>query len=80
MPAKTITPMKQEGVDPGVNDNEALQTACKDHHTSVLRHLLTDKRVDASARSNEAIQIASAKGFADIVALLLKDPRVDPGR
>ena len=66
------------GVDPSVNNNEAIRKASENGHTEVVKVLLADNRVDPSVRDNEAIREASYKDHSEIVKVLLADDRVDP--
>jgi len=67
-----------DGVDPTVNHNEAIQLAAGYGHTETVRLLLSDKRVDPSVNHNWAIRCAADNGHTEIVRLLLSDKRVDP--
>jgi hypothetical protein len=65
-------------VNPGDEQNKALQVACERGHIDVVNLLLSDSRVNPSDKENLAIQCASKKGHVEIVKLLLADSRVDP--
>jgi hypothetical protein len=68
-------------VDPSVDDNSAIRTACFMGHHEIMKLLLTDSRVDPSANENEAIvEVCNSSAYERdiVVQLLLADPRVDP--
>ncbi|MCI0382818.1 MAG: ankyrin repeat domain-containing protein [Chlamydiae bacterium] len=65
-------------INPGANNNAAIQLASQNGHFKVVKELLEDSRVDPSANNNEAIRNASEKGHLEVVKELLNDPRVDP--
>jgi len=65
-------------VDPGANDNVAIQVASEIGNLEIFKMLIVDDRVDIVANNNMSIFIASKKGNLDIVRELLHAERVDP--
>lgn len=66
------------GVDPSSNYNEAIEVACQNGSTELVRLLLQDDRVDPGVDGDYPIGIASENGYTETVRLLLQDDRVDP--
>jgi hypothetical protein len=75
----------ERGVNPGANDNAALQRACEKGQTEIVRLLLdlpVERGVNPGANDNAALQRACEKGQTEIVRLLLDFPverGVNPG-
>lgn len=67
--------LKLQLVDPSIQDNQALISACEYHSVKVLRLLLRDKRVDPTARDGLALTLATERGYSRTIALLTSDPR-----
>src|SRR3984885_7268658 len=67
-----------KGVDPAVDDNEAIKLASRNRRDEVVKLLLSDKRVNPAADNNYAIREASKNGHAEVVKLLLNSDKVDP--
>ena len=67
--------LKEDRVDPSIQDNQALISACKYHNIKILRMLLRDTRVDPTARGGLALALATGRGYSRTVALLTSDPR-----
>jgi ankyrin repeat protein len=65
-------------VNPGANDNSAINVACWLGHSSILKLLLKDPRTDPSDGNNVILLTAVERGYYRIVRRLLMDPRVDP--
>ncbi|KAJ3320425.1 hypothetical protein HDU76_000307 [Blyttiomyces sp. JEL0837] len=65
-----------DGLDPTVNNNEAIQGASSNGEVEIVNLLLGLDGVDTTANENEAIKSASANGYLDVVELLLQVPRV----
>jgi hypothetical protein len=57
-------------MDPAVEQNAALQSACLTGSLKVIKLLLADLRVNPAAFTNHAIQVASLLGHTYIVKLL----------
>jgi len=68
----------KEGVDPSVNFNIAIETACESGSEEVVEFLLNDERVDPTIHKNSCVYLSSINGHVNILKLLLKDKRVDP--
>jgi ankyrin repeat protein len=66
------------GVDPSVGNNCAIQWASYYGYLEVVKIILNDKRVDPTTNYNYAIQWASYNGHIEVVKILLNDHRVDP--
>jgi hypothetical protein len=67
-----------KGIDPGCNNNFAVQWAAVNGHSKVLKLLLKDSRVNPSVNENYCIRYAAYNGHLKCVQLLLNDLRVDP--
>jgi ankyrin repeat protein len=67
-----------ERVNPAVDGNQPILTACTNGRTEVVRVLLSDPRVNPAVDNNEPIRSASEFGHYEVVQLLLNDPRVNP--
>lgn len=70
--------MKENKVEPSVDDNYAIGASAQNGHTEVVKLLLADHRVNPNGRDNFAITASYKNGHIEIVNLLLTDPRVDP--
>ena len=70
--------MADSRVDPGIQNNYAIQYASENGHTEAVKLLLKDPRVDPEANCNHAIRLASRNGHAEVVKLLLEYSRLDP--
>ena len=65
------------GIDPSMNDDEAIQLASFHGHTEIVEYLLDDIRVNPCANYNYAIRTACMDNSIDIVRVLLSK-NVDP--
>ncbi len=64
-------------VDPSVDDNDALVSACENGHSEVALRLLQDGRVDPSTDSGKyALELADRNNLVEVVDAFLRDPRV----
>lgn len=63
---------------PSFYRNWAINHACLNGYTEIVRILLEDGRVDPADPYNSPIIFASRNGYHEIVKLLLMDKRVDP--
>jgi len=66
----------ERGVNPAVNDNQALKNACICGFTDIVR-LLLDLPLDRGVNNNDAFRSASEIGHTEIVRLLLGRRGVD---
>lgn len=73
-----VKELLKNGVDPSINNNWAITTACAYGHANIVEMLLQDERVNPADQNNTAIRSASYFGNANIVKLLLLNGRVDP--
>ena len=73
-----IKDLLQQGVDPSINNNTAIQIAAEKGYIEIIKLLLKDKRINPSDQRNDILQTIVKYGYTEIVKLLLKDPRVDP--
>jgi ankyrin repeat protein len=73
-----VKELLMNGVDPSINNNWAISTACACGHANIVEMLLRDERVNPADQNNRAIRSASYYGNTIIVKLLLQDGRVDP--
>ncbi|MCK9439351.1 ankyrin repeat domain-containing protein [Patescibacteria group bacterium] len=69
--AKVIKRLIEEGADPKVNDNHALQWAAKNGYFKIVKILLA-AGVDPKENNNSALHWAAEYGHLKIVKLLLK--------
>ena len=70
--------LKDNRVNPAVDNNYAIRYAAKNGHAKVVEMLLKDKRVNPVVDDNFALIWAVRNGHIKVVELLLKDNRVDP--
>ena len=70
--------LKDDRVDPSLDDNGAIVHACANGHTELAELLLKDTRIDYAARQNEPIILAVCNGHAKIVRMLLMELYVEP--
>jgi len=68
----------EDGVDPSIDNNNAILNASQYGYIDIVKELLKDERVDPSVLNNLTIQLASEFGRIEVVKELLKDDRVDP--
>ena len=66
-------------VDPGAENNMAVQLASQAGHTEVVSMLLTHPKADPCTDDNNALLWVLENGQADVVSVLLANSRVDPG-
>ena len=64
------------GIDPAVEDNEAIRMAATNGHLDVVKYLIekVDETygVDPAAMDNEAIRCAASNGHVDTVSCLMR--------
>jgi hypothetical protein len=77
--SKRFNSIGKVAFDPSINQNLAIQEACKQGRLNVVKQLLTDHRVDPTANHSASIRYAAEYGHVAIVKELLFDKRVDPG-
>ena len=66
-----------QGVDPSINDNDAIREASWKGNPHIVRRLLQDSRINPGAKHNDALSKAVNWEHIDIVKLLLQDSRLD---
>lgn len=66
------------GVDPSVEENNALAEACRGRWPQIAHRLLCDSRVDPSDNNNIALKSCAQYDEPRIMKMLLDDPRCDP--
>ena len=76
---KVVKELLKDGVDPSVNDNNAIDIALKKGYTDLVKVLLQDKRVKSTINKNIFLQKVVENGNIEIVKLLLQDKNVNPG-
>jgi hypothetical protein len=68
------------GINPAVNENEAIAVSCQYGCIAVVEYLLGDPKVDPSEfEDNHSIRFAAQEKHHRIVEILLDDHRVNPG-
>jgi hypothetical protein len=65
-------------VDPSVEEQNAIESACSKDNAELVVLLLADPRVDPSVHENLALHRALTGFYTEVVRLLLADPRVNP--
>lgn len=60
----------EKGVNPALNDNEAIKVAAREGHTKIVELLLNDIRVNPLAEDNYALRYARERNYAKIAKLL----------
>jgi len=70
--------IREEGVDPSEDNNEAIIWASESGHHKTVQVLMGDERVNPAAKNNLALRLACSFGHTDVVKVLLRDARVDP--
>jgi len=73
----TLNRLIENGIDPSVKNNHAIQNAAYQNQMEIVKRLLHDRRVDPSVDNNSVLIWASHYGNLSTVELLLLDPRVD---
>jgi len=69
--------IKNKNVDPTLDNNYAIRTACERNNDAVVKLLLKYPNINPAANGNEAIQTATRYGHTKIVKLLLDSKLVD---
>lgn len=70
--------LKHPHVDPTLEHNSAMYSACMNGQLEAVRCLIEDPRVDPSADNNRSILVALRTNQVKIVKLLMSHPKVDP--
>lgn len=65
-------------INPFIQKNVVIKTACQFGQTSIVKYLLEDWRIDLCVDDNYPLRVASKNGHLEIVKLLLSNTKVNP--
>lgn len=71
------TLLKDDRVNPSINNNYAIKIACEYNHVKIVELLLDDDRVNPADNDNVAIGIACLNGHIEVIKLLLTNKDID---